>query len=56
MSIEKDYNQQINETLQLEAAGFTKEEIEELDRRHANIGKVHSYSRKEILEELGYES
>lgn len=50
MSIEKDYNQKINESLQLEAAGFTQEELEEMDKRSARIGKDPSFTSKEILE------
>lgn len=50
MSIEKDYNQKINESRQLEAAGFTQEELEEMDKRSARIGKDPSFTSKEILE------
>lgn len=48
MSIEKDYNQKINESLQLEAAGFTQEELEEMDKRSARIGKDPSFTSKEF--------
>ena len=54
MSIEKDYNQQISEKLQLEAAGFTQEELEEMDRRAARIGIDPSFTTEEVLKELGY--
>ena len=52
MSIEKDYNQKINESLQLEAAGFTQEELEKMDKRSARIGNDPSFTSKEILEAL----
>lgn len=56
MSLEKDYNQQINEALQLEAAGFTKEELEEMDKRSSRIGTDPSFTSDEILESFGYGS
>ena len=48
MSLEKDYNQQINEALQLEAAGFTKEEVEEMDRRRSESSILWNDFLKEI--------
>lgn len=50
MSIEKDYNQKIEEALQLEAAGFTQEELEEMDKRRNEPSVLWS----DFLKEIGY--
>jgi hypothetical protein len=51
MSIEREYNKQIDEALQLEAAGFTKADIEEMDRR----SNEPSTLLEDFLKEIGYE-
>lgn len=50
MSIEKQYNQQINEAVQLETAGFTKEEILEMDKRRSEPSILWS----DFMKELGH--
>ncbi len=46
-----------NETADIEIAkaGFTREEIIEMDRRANNIGKAQSFTSDEILKILGFE-
>jgi hypothetical protein len=55
MSIEREYNKQIDEALQLEAAGFTKADIEEMDRRYTRRNEEPSIPLEDFLKEIGYE-
>jgi hypothetical protein len=40
----------------LEVAGFTQEELEEMDRRYANALAGNESSWDEFMKEIGYES
>jgi hypothetical protein len=45
-------SEESNQLVQLESAGFSLADIEELDRRHSRIGIDRSYSMEEMWKEL----
>jgi hypothetical protein len=51
MKSEIEQNKQLEEDLQLEAAGFTRADIEEMDRR----SNEPSTSWEDFLKEIGYD-